>query len=175
MTILDITRSELEQCDALSPKINTHIRHISEAISDPRIPMTMKSVISATQLIVFASQFRRNILLWDNTLVPVNTISFCIAGSGMGKDSAVHASRKCFKSGYDLVLETRKAAEIKRAIKIAIANDEDPEQAKIEEIYKKYLRPLPPIDVMPTTGPGLIQHINDTSDLELTSCFLYTG
>lgn len=37
------------------------------------------------------------------------------------------------------------------------------------------MRPLPPIDIMPTTGPGLIQHINDIGDLPLTSPFMYSG
>ena len=135
----------------------------------------MKSVIAASQISTFASQFRRNILLWDGTSVPINSISFVITGSGNNKDSSVNAAKKCFSEGYNTILEHRQRAEIKRAIAAACNADEDPALARTEEIYSKYMRPIPPIDIMPTTGPGLIQHINDISDLDITAGSMYAG
>lgn len=43
------------------------------------------------------------------------------------------------------------------------------------EIYKPYMDSIPPIDIMPTTEPGLIQHINDIGNLEISSGFIYSG
>lgn len=173
--MLELTKQELDSHQALNPILNTHIQQVVSAISDPRVPLSMKATIAATQITAFASQFRRNILLWDGTEVPINTISFVIAGSGMGKDSAVHAARKCFKPGYTTILEARKSAEVKRAIKRAVLEGEDESAASAPEIYMKYIRALPPIDIMPTTGPGLIQHINDIGELDTTAGLMYAG
>lgn len=173
--MLQLTRDELNKLQALTPQPNQHLQEVIDAIPFSTVSLPMKSIIAATQISTFASQFRRNILLWDGVEVPINAISFVITGSGNNKDSSVHAARKCFSVGYDTILEHRKRAEIKKAIAAAIANDEDPMLAKSEEIYSKYMRPQPPIDIMPTTGPGLIQHINDISDLDLTAGSLYSG
>ena len=173
--MLDLTRKELEKHHAFSPQLNTHLEEVVNAIPFTTVYPNIKSIIAATQITAFASQFRRNILLWDGTEVPINAISFVITGSGNGKDSSVNAARKCFSEGYKLILQHREQAEIQRAIKAAIAHDEDASQARSEEIYSKYLRPLPPIDIMPTTGPGLIQHINDISDLDTTAGLMYAG
>lgn len=175
MTMLQLTREELDKHNVFSPQLNTHLTEVVNAIPFTTVSSNMKAIIAATQITAFASQFRRNILLWDGTEVPINAISFVITGSGNGKDSSVNAARKCFSEGYQRILKAREQAEIQRAIKTAIANDEDPSQANSEEIYSKYLRPLPPIDIMPTTGPGLIQHINDISDLDTTAGLLYAG
>lgn len=48
------------------------------------IPTRMKALIALSELISFTSQFRKNIKLMDDTLVPVNAVSYCIAGSGSG-------------------------------------------------------------------------------------------
>ena len=83
MSMLELTSAELSKVDAFSLTLNRHVQSVVNAIPynvDPR----MKAVIAVTQLTVFASQFRRNIHLWDETLVPINTISFVITGSGAG-------------------------------------------------------------------------------------------
>lgn len=172
MSMLELTRAELSKVDAFSLTLNRHVQSVVNAIPynvDPR----MKAVIAATQLTVFASQFRRNIHLWDETLVPINTISFVVTGSGAGKDSSVKAARKCFKPGYDAILAKRHTDEV-HAAQVRAANAGEDLSSEYE-VYKKYLRPLPPIDIMPTTGPGLIQHINDIGDLPITTSFMYSG
>ena len=133
-----------------------------------------KSVVAVAQITAFASQFRRNIQLWDDvTEVPVNAISFVVTGSGSGKDSSVKAARKCFTKGYELVEEASVQKAVAQAIEMAkeegLPNPED------EAIYRQYLKPVPPIDIMPTTGPGLIQHINDIGDVGLGAGFMYSG
>jgi hypothetical protein len=175
MTMLQLTKDELDTHSALVPQLNSHIQHVVNAIPFTTVASSMKSVIAATQITAFASQFRRNILLWDGTEVPINAISFVITGSGGGKDSSVHAARKCFSRGYESILAHRRQSEVKRAIKTAAANGEDASIANSEEVYSKYMRSQPPIDIMPTTGPGLIQHINDIGKLDLTTGLIYAG
>ena len=83
-TMLDVTRAELEKHDALTPKLNTHIQRVVNAIPYATVDPRMKAVIALAQVTTFASQFRRNIMLWDDTSVPINAISFVITGSGGG-------------------------------------------------------------------------------------------
>ena len=171
--MLEYTRQELEKYQAFSDKQNSYLQRIINAIPFHTVDQRMKATIAVAQLVAFASQFRRNIKLWDDTPVPVNAISFIITGSGKNKDSSVKAARKCFTEGYKLIESARKQLVIKEAIAAAKTAGEDmPEQY---EIYKQYMKPIPPIDIMPTTGPGLIQHINDISALELSSGFMYAG
>lgn len=171
--MLKVTKAELDKHDALNPIINTHIQRVINAIPFPTVDERMKAVIALSQVTAFASQFRRNIMLWDGTSVPINAISFVITGSGGGKDSSVKAARKCFKPGYELIEAARKKQVIQQAIKLAADAGDEPSNEF--EIYKAYMSPVPPIDIMPTTGPGLIQHINDISDLELSTGFMYAG
>lgn len=174
-TMLDHTRAVLEQQQAFTQILNPHIQQIVDAIPYTNVSLPMKSIIAATQLTSFVSHFRRNILLWDGTQVPINAISFVVTGSGGGKDSSVNAARKCFSESLHTILTERERREVKRAIAKAIAEGEDESAASAQEIYRKYLRPLPPVDIAPTTGPGLIQHINDIGDLDLTTGLLYSG
>ncbi|MGD8306174.1 MAG: hypothetical protein PVF17_05940 [Ignavibacteria bacterium] len=175
MNMLELTKQELDKHSALIPSLNHHTQQVVNAIPFTTVDPRMKAVIATTQITAFASQFRRNILIWDGTEVPINAISFVVTGSGGGKDSSVNAARKCFSKGYEQILETRKSKEIQNAIRKAQAAGEDPTSSTAPEIYEKYLKPLPPIDIMPTTGPGLVQHINDIGDLDLTTGFMYAG
>jgi hypothetical protein len=168
------TKELLAQQGAFSGEQNQHLADVVNAISFPTINPRMKAVVGVAQITAFASQFRRNIELWDEaTEVPVNAISFVITGSGAGKDSSVKAARKCFKSGYALIEQ----ASNQKAIQLAIeqAKEEKQTNPQDEAIYRPYLKPVPPIDIMPTTGPGLIQHINDIGDIGLGAGFMYSG
>jgi len=174
MSMLAQTKELLQKEGAFTGEQNKYLQNVIEAISFPTIDPRMKSVVAVAQVTAFASQFRRNIKLWDDhTEVPINAISFVITGSGAGKDSSVKAARKCFKSGYKLLEEHAH----KKAIALAIeqAREEDQPNPTDEAIYRGYLKPVPPVDIMPTTGPGLIQHINDIGDLEIGSGFMYSG
>lgn len=174
MSMLEQTRDLLKAQGAFSGEQNKYLKNVVEAISFPTIDPRMKSVVAVAQITAFASQFRRNIQLWDDvTKVPVNAISFVITGSGGGKDSSVKAARKCFKSGYEEIEKACVAKAVESAI--AQATEEGLPNPKDEAIYKSFLRPVPPIDIMPTTGPGLIQHINDIGDVGLGAGLMYTG
>lgn len=174
MSMLAQTKELLKKSGAFNGEKNKYLKNIIEAISFPTVDPKMKAVIAVAQLTAFASQFRRNIKLWDDhTEVPINAISFSLAGSGAGKDSSVKAARKCFKSGYEILYETACKAAVSKAIEAA--KEEGLPNPQDEAIYRAYLRPVPPVDIMPTTGPGLIQHINDIGDIGVGAGFMYTG
>lgn len=174
MSMLTQTKELLTKEGAFTGAQNKHLQKVVEAISFPTINPRMKSVIAVAQITAFASQFRRNIQLWDDvTEVPVNAISFVITGSGAGKDSSVKAARKCFKSGYSLIEQATTDKAIRMAQDAAKAEGEP--NVTDEAIYRSYLKPVPPIDIMPTTGPGLIQHINDIGEIGLGAGFMYSG
>ena len=174
MSMLAQTKELLKKEGAFSGEQNQHLQDVVKAISFPTIDPRMKSVVAVAQITAFASQFRRNIKLWDEvTEVPVNAISFVITGSGAGKDSSVKAARKCFKMGYELVEQ----AALAKAVQLAIeeAKEEGLPNPEDEAMYRTYLKPVPPVDIMPTTGPGLIQHINDIGEIGLGAGFMYSG
>jgi len=174
MSMLEQTKKLLKEQGAFSGSQNEYLQRVVDAISFPTINIRMKSVVAVAQLTAFASQFRRNLQLWDDiTEVPVNAISFSICGSGSGKDSSVKAARKCFDSGYEAIEETTQAVAVQNAI--AMAKKEGLPNPSDEAIYRQYLVPIPPIDIMPTTGPGLIQHINDIGALGIGAGLMYTG
>lgn len=174
MSMLAQTKELLKQEGAFTGEQNKYLRNVIEAISFPTIDPRMKSVVAVAQVTAFASQFRRNIKLWDeHTEVPINAISFVITGSGAGKDSSVKAARKCFKSGYKVIEQASEAAAVAEAQQLA--KDEGLPNPKDEAIYRAFLKPVPPIDIMPTTGPGLIQHINDIGDIGVGAGFMYSG
>lgn len=174
MSMLAQTKELLQKAGAFTGEQNQHLQDVVKAISFPTIDPRMKSVVAVAQITAFASQFRRNIKLWDEvTEVPVNAISFVITGSGAGKDSSVKAARKCFKMGYELLEQ----AQLAKAISLAVqeAKEEGLPNPEDEAMYRTYLKPVPPIDIMPTTGPGLIQHINDIGEIGLGAGFMYSG
>lgn len=85
MSMLVQTKDLLEKEKAFTGTQNSYLQNVVEAISFPTIDPRMKAVIAIAQITAFASQFRRNIQLWDEvTEVPVNAISFVVTGSGSG-------------------------------------------------------------------------------------------
>jgi len=172
-SMLDLNKEVLDQYDALTPGLNSHIQRIVNAIVFTTVNDRMKATIAVAQLTNFASQFRRNIMLWDDTSVPINAISFIVTGSGGGKDSSVKAARKCFADGFAMIESHRKQLVTDEAIKAAEAAGED--QATEFDTYKQYLKPIPPIDITPTTEKGLTVHLTDIGDLGISSGFIYSG
>lgn len=172
MDMLTLTKSSLEAQGAFTPSINPHVASVMSAIPF-NIPERVKAVIAQSQVTSFASQFRRNIKLWNDSSIPVNSISFCIMGSGDGKDSSVKSARKCFTPGYEMVEDARKAQAHKLAQ--AAAREAGESLYTDLDIYKSYLKPLPPLDIRTTTGPGFIQHINDLGEHTLGAGITYSG
>ena len=157
--MLDLLHKELLSRGALSGPLPPIIDRIVEAIPFQTIPLRMKQTIAISEIMLFASQFRRNIAHWDGASVPINTVGFVITGSGQNKDSSINAARKCFATGYSLIEAKRLAIAKQKAIREAHdCGDDNPNDW---ETYKKYYRAPNPIFVAPSTPEGFIQHLND--------------
>ena len=171
--MLNILRQELSGLGVFDAPDHPFIQSLTKAISFSNVPEKMKIIFAISHLSNFASQFRRNIELWDGTLVPTNNISFVIAPSGANKDSSNSKVKKCFTSGIQLIYDEVELHTIDKAIQDARASGEDiPEEPSI---YRKYLKPIPPVFTSMTTGPGLVQHINDIGALPALSTSVYSG
>ena len=171
--MLDLLKAELDSKKALVGPLPPIINKIVETIPAPTIPTRMKQVIAVSEIMLYASQFRRNIHHWDGSPVPINTIGTIVTGSGQGKDSSVNAARKCFKPGYTLINDKRDQQARRRAINEALeAGEESPTQW---EGYKDYYREPNPLFSAPSTTEGFIQHLNDLEQDGLGSGYLYTG
>ncbi len=171
--MLDLTRNKLESYEALTPKLNDITKRVVDAIAYPTVHPSMKATIAISHLMLFASQFRRSVELWDSTIVPINSIAFIICDSGAGKDSSHRAAKRCFTAGYELINKELEVRARRRAIQRADkAGEELPNEP---DIFQKYLDPIPPIETSVTTGPGLIKLLNDMDNHELGANSLFSG
>jgi len=115
-------------------------------------PYKMKALMIMTELMVFASNLRKPIL-WEKATIPVNTISFIIADSGIGKDSSMQMIRKALKPAYEKINEYREAYAKKQAIEEAELDGKKPSD------WRKYYSK--PRDLFSGIGtlPGQMKHL----------------
>ena len=171
--MLEILKQELIKRKALSGKLPDIIISLAEAISSKTIPLNMKYTIAVSEMMLYASQFRRNILHWNGTEVPINAISFVVTGSGDGKDSTLNAVRRCFSTGYNMINDRRK--ELAKQSAIQEAREAGESNPTAWEVYKNYYRAPNPLFVAPSTTEGFIQHLNDLDYDGIGAGFMYTG
>lgn len=153
-----ILHNELYDYGAFTQKLPSIIERLIN-VNNFNIPYRMKALIAMSELISFTSQFKRNILLPDDALVPINSISFCIAPSGGNKDSSLRITRKVFSKAYDLLESTRRSHAISQAIEAATAAGEASADSK--EVYTSYLVEPVATFLKDVTPQGLIQYMND--------------
>ena len=171
--MLELLKKELDNRKALTGPLPDIIHRIAEAIPSQTIPDTMKYTIAISEIMLYASQFRRNIHHWDGTPIPINSVGFIVAKSGGGKDSSVNAVRKCFATGYTMINDKRKTLAKTHAINLAReAGDINP---TAWEVYKSYFRTPNPLFVAPSTTEGFIQHLNDLDSDGIGAGYMYTG
>lgn len=171
--MLNILKDELDKFGAFNTPKHPFVDALVRAVPFGTVPNKMKIVFALSHLSNYASQFRRSLELWDGTLVPANNISFVVADSGANKDSTNSKIKKCFSEGFDILTKKAKEFAKEEAIKAAERAGEDcPTEFAV---YKEYLKPVPPVFMTMTTGPGLVQHINDIGALPILSGFTYAG
>ena len=115
------------------PKI---INDLADSIDNYRIPRRMRVAIAVSEFVLFFSQFQKKIKLRDDTLVPINNITFIISPSGTGKDSSKTRIRSCFAPAYLAINNKRKANAKRRAIEAA--REEGIENPESFDSYKTY-------------------------------------
>ena len=157
--MLELLREDLQAQGVFSGELPSIAQKIVESINSPSLPYRFKLTVAMSEIVLFASHLRRNIHHWNGSFIPVNSISFIIAGSGTGKDSAVSAARKCFSEGYSLIDIKRKSLATASAIKLAmLAGKQDPSEFNT---YKEFYLEPNPLLVASSTAEGFIQHLND--------------
>lgn len=172
--MLDTLKKELESQGFGNGKLPPLLKDLVGAIPNMRVPYKMKLAISCSELVLAASHTRRNIAHWDGGLVPVNALTFCIAGSGVGKDSSVNAVRKCFKGAYEDIEVKRKDMAIKLASQAAEeAGEETPDEWNtLKEYYKEpdalFLAP-------DSTIKGMHGHFNKLEESGIGAGYSYSG
>lgn len=150
------------------------LRQMVDAIPNNTIAYRMKLSIAVSEMILYASHLRRNILHYNGSLIPINAITFSVAASGAGKDSSVNAVRKCFTTGYDLIDKKRKEIATRDAIAAAQkAGKTSPDEW---ETYKEfYIKPEELFTSPDSTIKGLMKHFNSLEDSGVGGGFVYSG
>ena len=125
----------------------------------------MKLMMAATELTVFVSQLRKPIQLMDGTLVPINTISIILAGSGFAKDSSMNMVRKALKPAYTQIEEYRIKFATQQAKRKAVR------EGKEEKHWMQFYSP--PRDIFAGIGTveGQLNHMAKLEEGELGSAY----
>ena len=116
------------------------------------VPEKMKALMIATELIVFASHLRKPIL-WEKAKIPVNTISFIIAGSGVGKDSSMNMIRRAMVPAYEKINKYREVHAKAKAVEDAEAD------GKKATDWRKYYSKPRDLNAGIGTLPGQMKHL----------------
>lgn len=171
--MIEKLKEELSNRKAFSTPIPEIFLNLAKTIPSDNIPDKMKLSIAVSEFILFAGQFRRNIKHWNESLIPINAISFVISESGSGKDSSVNTMRKNFQDGYNLIEEIRE----KKAIEKAIQKSKDNNLAKPydRDTYIKFYHKPTPLFVSPSTPEGFVQHLNELDKDTIGSTVVYSG
>lgn len=172
--MLQLLKDDLIASGAFSGTLPDIVRQTVDSINNPQAPYRFKLTIAASELVLFASHLRRNIKHWNGSMIPINAISFAIAASGFGKDSAVNASRKCFSEGYKIINNKRKEVATANAQKQAmLAGKQDPQEWNT---YKEfYVAPEELFASVDSTQKGLMKHFNTLEDSGIGGGFVYSG
>lgn len=168
--MLDIARAYLEAKGAFNSEPPLIIAKTADTIAFKTVPDKMKMTIAASELVTFASQFRRNIQHWDGASVPINAISVILTGSGKNKDSSVRAVRKIFKESYSTLDAARSELAKEEAKRLA----KEAGESAWQPFYDSVTKPAP-IFISPTTEAGLVNHVNELGRYPIGAGLLYSG
>ena len=129
----DYIKSRTDKVGDFPEVVNKGINTISG-----EVPFKLKLAITLSELITFSSHLRKNIELFDGTLVPTNAIVFALSGSGDGKDKMLNAIRKSLSSAYQSLESKRIQYAEDKARNVAQANGDTKENWQ-----KYYFAPKP--------------------------------
>lgn len=170
---LELLKEELIKRNAFNTKLPQFFEDLVKTIPNTRIPEKMKLTIAVSELILFASQFKRNIIHWNNSLIPINAITFCISASGTGKDSSINLIRKNFSKSYKLINSFRNT----QAIELAISKAKQAKEVgySLESVYMKYYEPPMPLFVSTSTNEGYIRYLNELDEQGIGAGYIFSG
>lgn len=166
-------KEELDNLNAFNTPLPDFVEQLVKTIPSEKIDKTMKITIAISELITFTSQFRRNILHYNGSLIPINAITFCISNSGAGKDSSINTMRRNFENGYKIITDIRQQIAVDKAIKIATSKN----LAKANEPigYSRFYEEPTPIFVGLSTNEGFIRYLNELDEDGIGSGYIFSG
>lgn len=91
MSMLDMLEKEINSLNLFEGNMPEIVTAIADSIPSQTIPYRMKIALAVSEIMLFISQFKINIKHWNDSIIPINNIMFCIAKSGASKDSSLKA------------------------------------------------------------------------------------
>jgi len=171
--MLNKMKTRLEQMGVFNKELSPLMIDLTEVVTGA-VAFNMKLSIAASELILFASQFRKYIKLpTDKTPIPINSISFVLASSGANKDRSVKAIRSTFTNSYKRIDIYRKKLASEAAVNAAKAAGVD-EPDKWEN-HKEYYRSPAPLFAALTNQSAYLDHLADIERLSVGAGYCYAG
>jgi len=150
-------------------KLNIDLAYLTEVSKDiNNIPISMAVSFGIYTMSNFVSQFQWKMNL-GGSKIPTNTISFLLAGSGIGKDSTVLAQRKALDAGYAIIDQQRE--EITKGRARARAEQEDGDDSNWQKYYKEPM----PLENSISTVEGLTYRLNEFSKQGIGMPSIFVG
>jgi len=153
MSTLDITKNYLTVRGAFTPTIHEVVNITSQTIGGD-IPDHLKLSITLSELITLTSHLRKNIKLYDGTVVPCNAITISLAASGVSKDSSMNKVRRAMHPAYELIATRRKELSRKAAEQAALDDGQSSEE------WLNYYESPPALQVGLGTPEGMVKHFS---------------
>ena len=160
MTTLEMTKNYLTERGAFTPTIHEVVNITSQIIGGD-IPDHLKLSITLSELITLTSHLRKNIQLYDGTIVPCNAISISLAASGVSKDSSMNKVRKALQPAYEVVNQRRKQLARQSAEQAALDDGQSSEE------WLNYYESPPALQVGLGTPEGMVKHFSMLEDSPL--------
>ena len=165
MSTRQVLEDILIEGGAFTEEIHPLVHKIVDIIPG-NIPYHLRLAIALNELVVLISHLRKNIKLFNGTLVPMNMITFALAKSGLSKDASMQTVRRAFREAYDMIEEYRKDLAKERAENAAIL------EGKKKEEWLKYYKKPKPLQAGLGTVEGLVQHFADLEKGEIGAGYI---
>jgi len=168
MSTKEMLKNYLEENGAFTADINPLVLKAVSAIAG-EVPYRLKLAIALNELAVLTSHLRKNIELYDGTIVPCNMITFALAKSGVSKDSSMNMVRKALAEGYSILEDYRRDLARHNAEKAAILD------GKTKEDWMAYYEKPRALHAGLGTVEGIIQHFADLEQSDIGAGYLQTS
>jgi hypothetical protein len=162
--MLKLLETELRSHGALDiTSLPPAITFVANSLPKMEITDKMRLMIAKSEIVLYAGMFNRNMSLWNDSNIPINSISFIVSASGTGKDKAARGIRKCFDDGYTIINHQRE--EIARSRAIRAASEAGSDQPYHPDEWKQYYKPPESLFASASsTVKGLHGHFNRLED-----------
>jgi len=163
--MLEMYKASLEEAGCFEKEYPKVFKAAAEVIPG-HIPEKMRLLMTATELIVYAGHLRKPIM-WQNSKIPVNTISFLVGGSGIGKGLSIKSIANVLKPGNAEIDKHRVAHAKAKAVEDAEAD------GKGAKDWRKYYSAPRSLKSAVSTLPGTMKHLAKLEEGKLGAGYMY--